>query len=194
MDPIPYILRNSECLLCTLMEPLELALVVLTRKNAWSLKLWIRTQFFSGHWHLPPARSADFMCPLAWNLDSRGPTQSHACPCHSHGNFPCGPSCAKYLFRVWNESTLSSKQNNGTVGDTGQEFGRHLGKGRKRWTNLPIAQSPCVLGYLSRSSWNKEKAVTMTLWRMLIIPLRYGTGHQPMGRMLLLSGSGWGLL
>lgn len=45
---------------------------------------------------------------------------------------PCGPYCAKYLFWVQNESPLSSRQNNETVVDTGQEFGRHLGKGRRR--------------------------------------------------------------
>lgn len=76
----------------------------------------------------------------------------------------------------------------------GRNLGGILEKGEKSWTNLPIAQFLCVLGYLSRSSWNKEKAVTMTLWRMLIIPFRYGTGHQPRGRMLVLSASGWGLM
>lgn len=50
-----------------------------------------------------------------------------------------------------------------------------------------------VLGYLSRKNWNKEEEVAMAMGKILI-PLRYGPGQQHTGRMLLLCGSGWGLM
>lgn len=52
-------------------------------------------------------------------------------PYHSEDNFPVNRLGASCLFWVQSRSPLSSKQNNGTVLYTRQEFGWPLGKGRK---------------------------------------------------------------
>lgn len=147
-NPILCISEASQCLLGTWMEALELMGRSYPLSRVAPVLGLVRCKST-----FPPGfcvaafqlQTADSVCPLAYSLDGCGRVWSPACPCHSRSNFPCEPFGASCLFWVQSRSPLSSKQNNGTVLYTRQEFGWPLGKGRKR-----LKYFPCVFGYLSR--------------------------------------------
>lgn len=79
--------------------------------------------------HLLPAQIATHLSPVLWSGLQGAGMESPAPPMATSSMDPIVPS----IYSGYkNEAPLSPGQNNGTVVDTGQGFGRHLGKGRKK--------------------------------------------------------------
>lgn len=120
--------------------------------DTWSFKFWIKSQFLTGFCGTCFQLRLQLICPLSCGLDCRGLGWSHACPCHSQGT----SSVDHIVPNIYSGYKMSLHYLLNRIMEQWLTQGRNLGgileKGEKRWTNLPIAQFPCVLGYLSRSS------------------------------------------